>query len=86
MRRKGEGQQKSALPMKSVVIQQWICFVLGFVCMASGIWGICMKCGQYPLPAYIAWLGTLYVPTLRVAAVQSLVMGVVLVRRGWARP
>jgi len=86
MRKKGGDEQKSALPMTIVVFEQWICIVLGFVCMASGIWGICMKCGQYPLPAYLAWLGSLYVPTLRVAAVQCLVMGVVLVRRGWALP
>jgi len=80
--KKEEKEQKDA-PPRMIVVEQWICFVLGFVCMAFGIWGICMKPGQYDLPAHIAWLGSLYIPALRVTAVACLGMGVVLVRRGW---
>jgi hypothetical protein len=58
--------------------------VLGFVCMSFGIWGIFMKPEQHPLSEYIAWLGSLYVPALRVTAVACLGLGVTLVRRGWA--
>lgn len=84
MWKKDGNTQKSASLATIVVVEQWICFVLGFVCMAFGIWGICMKSGQPALSAYIAWLGSLYVPTLRVTAVVCLGLGVMLVRRGWA--
>ncbi|MCU1224864.1 MAG: hypothetical protein JWQ42_2957 [Edaphobacter sp.] len=82
VRKKEEDEQKGTLP-KAIIVEQWICFVLGFACMAFGIWGICMKPGQYAHSAYIAWLGSLYVPALRVTAVACLGMGVVLIRRGW---
>jgi hypothetical protein len=65
-----------------VAIEQWICLLLGVVCIASGTWGVFLKLGQNPLPAYLAWLATAYVPTLRITAVACLVMGLVLVRRG----
>jgi hypothetical protein len=83
IRKKGGDEQKSAQPTTIVVIEQWICLVLGLVCMAFGICGICMKPGQGALSAYIAWLGSIYVPVLRVTAVACLGMGVVLIRRGW---
>ena len=66
----------------SVAIEQWICMVLGVVCIASGTCGIFMKLSQNALPAYLAWLTMAYVPTLRITAVACLVMGLVLVRRG----
>lgn len=84
VRGKGGGEQKSAQPKIIFVIEQWICFVLGLVCMAFGMWGICMKPGQHALSAYIAWLGSLYMPTLRVTAVVCIGLGVVLARHGWA--
>jgi len=83
IRKKGGDEQKSAQITTIVVIEQWICLVLGLVCMAFGIWGICMKPGQGAPSAYIAWLGSIYVPVLRVTAVACLGMGVVLIRRGW---
>ena len=83
VREKGGGEQKSAQPTTIAVIEQWICLVLGLVCMAFGMWGICMKPGQDDLSENIAWLGSLYVPILRVTAVACLGMGVVLIRRGW---
>jgi hypothetical protein len=80
----GGNEQRSAQPKTIVVIEQWICFVLGLVCMAFGIWAICVKPEELALSAYIAWLGSLYVPTLRVTAVVCLGLGVALVRLGWA--
>jgi hypothetical protein len=79
---KGGNERKSAQPTTIVVIEQWICFVLGLVCMAFGIWGICMKPEEDALSAHIAWLGSLYVPTLRVTAVVCVGLGVMLIRRG----
>jgi hypothetical protein len=67
-----------------VAIEQWICLVLGVVCIASGTYGIILKLSQNALPAYLAWLTTAYVPTLRITAVACLAMGLVLVRRGLA--
>jgi hypothetical protein len=81
---KGRDEQESAQPKTIVVIEQWICLVLGLVCMAFGIWGIYMKPEQDALSAYIAWLGSLYMPTLRVTAVACIGLGVALARRGWA--
>jgi hypothetical protein len=82
--RKKEEKEPRRAPTKAIVVEQWICFVMGFVCVAIGVWGLCMEPGQYPLSAYIAWLGSLYVPALRVTAVACLGMGLVLLRRGWA--
>ena len=81
-REKRGGERKSAQPTTIVVIEQWICLVLGLLCMAFGIWGICMKPEQDALSAYIAWLGSLYVPTLRITAVVCVGLGVMLIRRG----
>jgi hypothetical protein len=65
-----------------VPIEQWICLVLGVVCIVSGTCGVFLKLSQNALPAYLAWLAMAYVPTLRITAVACLVMGLVLVRRG----
>ena len=81
-RQNGEDERKSAPPTTIAVIEQWICFVLGLVCLAFGMWGICMKPEQDALSAYIAWLGSLYVPTLRITAVVCVGLGVMLIRRG----
>ena len=67
-----------------VAIEQWICLVLGVVCIASGMCGVFLKLSQHALPAYLAWLAMAYVPTLRITAVACLVMGLVLVRGGLA--
>ena len=84
VREKGGGKQESAQPKMIVVIEQWICLALGVVCIACGIWGISMKPEQDVLSAYIAWLGSLYMPTLRVTAVACIGLGVALARWGWA--
>ena len=67
-----------------VAIEQWLCLILGVVCIASGAWGVFLKLNQNVLPADLAWLATAYVPTLRITAVACLAMGLVLVRRGLA--
>jgi hypothetical protein len=84
VRGKGGGEQESAQSKTIIVIEQWICLVLGLVCMAFGMWGLCMRPEQDALSAYIAWLGSLYMPTLRVTAVVCIGLGVMLARRGWA--
>jgi hypothetical protein len=84
VREKGGGEQESAQHKTTVVIEQWICLVLGLVCMVFGIWGIYMKPEQDALSAHIACLGSLYMPTLRVTAVASIGLGVALGRWGWA--
>jgi len=81
--RKREKIEQRETSLKTIVVEQWICFMLGFACVAFGIWGICMEPGLDALSAYIAWLGSLYVPALRITAVACLGMGLVLLRRGW---
>jgi hypothetical protein len=83
VRAKGGGEQENSQPKLIVVIEQWICLVLGLFCMAFGMCGICMKPEQ-DATAYIAWLGSLYMPTLRVTSVVCIGLGVMLTRRGWA--
>jgi hypothetical protein len=83
LREKGGGEQEGAQSTTIVVVEQWICFVLGLICMAFGIWGICMNPGQHALSAPIAWLGSLYMPVLRVTAVVCIGLGAILARRGW---
>jgi len=61
-----------------VAIEQWFCFLLGIVCMASGVWGICMSYRE-------DLLGSAVVPALRVTAAACLGMGVALVRLGSAK-
>ena len=67
-----------------VAIEQWICLALGVVCIASGTCGVFLKLSQNDLPAHLTWLAMAYVPVLRITSVACLVMGLVLVRRGWA--
>jgi hypothetical protein len=83
--KKGAIERQGAPPAK-IVVEQWICFVLGFICTAFGIWGLCINSGHYALSSYMAWLGSLYVPTLRVTAIMCVGFGVTLIRRGWAHP
>ncbi len=68
-----------------VVVQQWICFLLGISCIVFGIWGLCMERSHDPLPPGVAWLGPAYMPALRVMAAACLGMGVMLVRQARGR-
>ena len=83
MRKREEIEPRSA-PSNKIVVEQWVCFVLGFACVAFGAWGICMRPGQHALSKQIAWLGSLYVPALRLTAAACLGMGLELMRRGWS--
>jgi hypothetical protein len=72
--KKHEKNEREDSRFKSiVVVEQWICLLLGVVCIAAGIWGAFLKLSQT------------YVPTLRITAVACFVMGLVLVRRAWAQ-
>ena len=71
-------------PPNTIVVEQWICFLLGFACMTCGAWGICMRAGHVPLPQHIASLRSLYLPALRFTAAACLGSGLVLIRRGWS--
>ena len=71
-------------PRNTIVVEQWICFLLGFACVAFGVWGICMRPGHVLLHQHIAWLRSLYLPALRFTAAACLGTGLVLIRRGWS--
>jgi hypothetical protein len=83
--RSSERDEEAAKPTSPniVVVEQWLCFLLGVVC---GGWGICMKCSQGLSSGYVPWLGSAYGPALRLTALACLAFGAVLVRRGLARP
>ena len=78
-----EEEPKSSTPTVATVIGQWICFVLGAVCIVSGTFGIFAKHIENPPSAPVAWLGSAYMPTLRVTALLCLFIGLLLVRYGW---
>ena len=78
---------KGFMPVRASVIGQWICFVLGVVCIVCGAFGIFAKhIIEDPPSASVAWLGSAYMPTLRVTALLCLFMGLLLVRHGWRSP
>jgi hypothetical protein len=83
-RRMQEETEQRDAPPNTIVVEQWICFILGFACVAFGTWGLCMRPGRHPLSHQIAWLGSLYVPALRLTAAACLGMGLMLIRRGWS--
>jgi hypothetical protein len=84
---KKEESGENVFPLTpTVVIEQWICLVLGIVCLVSGIVGIAMSPGQNDLSADLPCLKSIYVPLLRITAAVCLALGVVLVRLGWASP
>jgi len=70
-------------PATAAVIGQWICFVLGVVCIVCGALGTFAKLMEGPLSASVAWLGSAYMPTLRFTALLCLFLGALLVRCGW---
>jgi hypothetical protein len=84
MKKNEEDERKDSRFKLIVAIERWVCLVLGVLCIASGTRGVFLKLSQNALPASLAWLAIAYVPTLRIAAVACLVMGLVLVRRGLA--
>ena len=69
-----------------VVAEQWLCFLLGLICMICGVYGLFMKYRQDTPFAYIQWLGPAYGLILRSIAIACIVLGAVLVRCGLANP
>jgi hypothetical protein len=79
-------EPKDFTPARAAVIGQWICFVLGVACIVCGAFGIFAKPLEDPPSACVAWLGSTYVPTLRITALLCLFLGWLLMRRGWGSP
>ena len=77
---------KDFTPPLAAVIGRWICFALGVVCVVCGAFGIFVKHIEAPPSASAAWLGSAYMPTLRVTAFMCLCVGLLLVRHGWSSP
>jgi predicted lysophospholipase L1 biosynthesis ABC-type transport system permease subunit len=69
-----------------VVAEQWLCFLLGLICMICGVYGLFMNYRQDSPIAYIQWLGPAYGLILRSIAIACIVLGAVLVRCGLANP
>jgi hypothetical protein len=81
-----EDDPKDFMPSRAAVIGQWICFALGVICISCGAFGIFAKPIEGPPSAFVAWLGSAYMPALRVTALLCLFIGLLLVRRGWSSP
>jgi hypothetical protein len=82
------GDEEVPTPTNLTIVsaEQYLCYLLGFICMGCGSWGICREYSLGLPSGFISWLGPAYGPTLRFTAVACLVSGAVLVRRGLARP
>ena len=68
-----------------VVAEQWLCLLLGLICMVCGGWGICMKYSQGLSSEYVPGLGSAYGPALRLTALACLAFGALLVHWGLAK-
>jgi len=68
------------------VVELWICFALGVVNVACGVWGICVKPNTDAIPDLIVGRTLACVPLMRVAAVACIGLGVVLLRLGMKKP
>ena len=77
---------KDLTPSLTAVIERWICFVLGLVCIACGAFAMFANHTEKPLSASTTWLGSAYMPALRITALLCVVMGSLLVRHGWSSP
>ena len=83
--RAGSLHQEDGATSNAAVVQMWFCFVFGVVCVSYGIMGIWTSYSQVPSSIYFARLGSAYVPVLRANAAACLILGAILVRRGWRR-
>jgi hypothetical protein len=77
---------KDSALSKAAVIGQWTCFILGVVCIVCGAFGIFANHIEGAPSASVAWLGSAYMPALRVTALLCLFVGLLLVRHGWSGP
>ena len=82
--KRGEGTTRTV--PRIVVAEQWICFLLGLICVICGVCGLFMKYNQDSPFACIRWLGAAHEPILRVTAIACVVVGAILVRCGLASP
>jgi hypothetical protein len=70
-----------------VVAEQWLCFLLGLICMICGVCGPLYEIQPgLSLLRNSRWLGPAYEPILRFTAIACFVAGAVLVRCGLASP
>jgi hypothetical protein len=84
--RSSERDEEAMLISPNIVVaEQWLCFLLGLICMVCGGWGICMKYSQGLSSEYVPWLGSAYGPALRLTALACLAFGTLLVLWGLAR-
>jgi hypothetical protein len=67
-----------------VVAEQWLCFLLGLICMICGVCGLFMKYNQDSPFAYSRWLGPADGLILRSTAIACFVVGTVLIHCGLA--
>jgi hypothetical protein len=79
-------RDEKAMPISPniVVAEQWLCLLLGLICVVCGGWGICMKYSDGPSSGYVPVLGSAYGPVLRLTALACLAFGALLVHRGLA--
>jgi hypothetical protein len=81
----GSSHQEEGATSNVAVVKMWFCFVFGVVCVSCGIMGIWASHSEGISSIYFAWLGSAYVPVLRATAAACLILGAILVRRGWRR-
>jgi hypothetical protein len=93
-RENGEGRietiattdRENIAPANWTGVAMWFCCLLGVACVLFGIDGIYTSFSQEASSVRFEWLGFGYVPLLRGTAVASVVLGGMLVRRGWSNP
>jgi hypothetical protein len=82
--KRDEGTNRIVPPI--VVAEQWLCSLLGLICVICGVCGLFMKYNQDSPLACIRWLGSAHGPILRFTAVACCAVGAALVRCGLASP
>jgi hypothetical protein len=78
--------RENIAPANWTAVAMWFCCLLGVACVLFGIDGIYTSFSQEASSVRFEWLGFGYVPLLRGTAVASVVLGGMLVRRGWSNP
>jgi hypothetical protein len=85
--KKGKAERSYApLMTLVVVIEEWICVVLGIVCIVSGLVGLTMNPSQNDVASGLHCSKSIYMALLWATAVVCLALGIALVRLGWRGP
>ena len=84
--RRGGQKATTRIVPRIVVAEQWLCFLLGLICVICGVCGLFMKYEQDSPFASIGWLGAANGLLLRSTAIACFVVGSVMVRCGLVRP